>query len=268
MKNILNSKEEKITDKAFKQSITISIIGILLCMVALCSVTWAWFSTEISSSSSDIKSAYCDVTVSVMNEGSKLDPIDGKYSFAKDKAYKIHITATGSAETAYCILKIDGELYYTAQIPTHTAMNFTLQFGAEVTEVEVITRWGTSSVPAANRHFVNNGQYLNCIKVESLPKAVPDTKPDAETISAQSNNTEPPVAETTTSEATAEISNEESTFPETTTPEAITETPNEETTTTETTTDPVDTEPVIQETTVAEPTGETTSHAAYSEVNE
>ena len=39
-------------------------------------------------------------------------PIDGKYSFAKDKAYKIHITATGSAETAYCILKIDGELYY------------------------------------------------------------------------------------------------------------------------------------------------------------
>ena len=89
MKNILNSKE-KISEKAFSQSLLISVISILLCIVALCSVTWAWFSTEISSSSSDIKSAYCDVTVSVMNEGSKLDPIDGKYSFAKDKAYKIH----------------------------------------------------------------------------------------------------------------------------------------------------------------------------------
>lgn len=269
--DIYISDKTKLTEKAFKQSITISIIGILLCMAALCSVTWAWFSTEISSSPNDIKSAYCDVTVSVVNENSALDPIDGKYNFLKDKAYKIQITATGSAETAYCILKIDDVDYYTAQIPTQTIDNyivFTLQFEAEVTEVEVITRWGTSSVPAANRHFVNNGQYLNCIKVESLPKAVPDTKPDAETISAQSNNTEPPVAETTTSEATAEISNEESTFPETTTPEAITETPNEETTTTETTTDPVDTEPVIQETTVAEPTGETTSHAASSEVNE
>lgn len=200
MKNILNSKEEKITDKAFKQSITISIIGILLCMVALCSVTWAWFSTEISSSSSDIKSAYCDVTVSVMNEGSKLDPIDGKYSFAKDKAYKIHITATGSAETAYCILKIDGELYYTAQIPTHTAMNFTLQFDAEVTDVEIITRWGISSVPAINQAFVNNGQYLNCGEVESLPKADCETNPNAEITTSQSNDTEPPVLETTTTE--------------------------------------------------------------------
>lgn len=265
------SKQDKLTDKAFTQSIAVSVISILVCVVALCSVTWAWFSSEISSSSSDIKSAYCDVNVTVVSEDSKLESIGGKYSFLKDKAYKIQISATGTAETAYCILKIDDVDYYTAQIPTQTIDNyivFTLQFEAEVTEVEVITRWGTSSVPAANRHFVNNGQYLNCIKVESLPKAVPDTKPDAETISAQSNNTEPPVAETTTSEATAEISNEESTFPETTTPEAITETPNEETTTTETTTDPVDTEPVIQETTVAEPTGETTSHAASSEVNE
>ena len=105
----IGSKQNKLTEKGFTQSITVSVISILLCIIALCSVTWAWFSTEISSSSSDIKSAYCDVTVSVMNEGSKLDPIDGKYSFAKDIAYKIHITATGSAETAYCILKIDGE---------------------------------------------------------------------------------------------------------------------------------------------------------------
>ena len=196
MKNILNSKEEKITDKAFKQSITISIIGILLCMVALCSVTWAWFSTEISSSSSDIKSAYCDVTVSVMNEGSKLDPIDGKYSFAKDKAYKIHITATGSAETAYCILKIDGELYYTAQIPTHTAMNFTLQFDAEVTDVEIIRCWGTSSVPDANRTFINGGLYLNCEATAELPKAIMETNSTKEAIESQ------PIINGTTAEGT------------------------------------------------------------------
>lgn len=194
MKNTLNSKE-KISEKAFKQSITISIIGILLCMVALCSVTWAWFSTEISSSSSDIKSAYCDVTVSVMNEGSKLDPIDGKYSFAKDKAYKIHITATGSAETAYCILQIDGELYYTAQIPTHTAMNFTLQFGADTTEVEIIRCWGTSSVPDANRTFINGGLYLNCEATAELPKAIMETNSTKEAIESQ------PIINGTTAEA-------------------------------------------------------------------
>lgn len=53
-KNICVSDSNRLTEKAFKQSITISFIGILLCMVALCSVTWAWFSAEISSSSNDI----------------------------------------------------------------------------------------------------------------------------------------------------------------------------------------------------------------------
>lgn len=197
MKNILNSKEEKITEKAFKQSFTISIIGILLCMVALCSVTWAWFSSEISSSSSDIKSAYCDVNVTVVSEDSKLESIGGKYSFLKDKAYKVQISATGTAETAYCILKIDGVDYYTAQIPTQTSIEFTLQFDAEATEVEIITRWGISSVPAIDRDFVNTGLYLNCEAVESLPNTISETQQDTETEAQETTVAEKTAAETT-----------------------------------------------------------------------
>lgn len=162
MKNFFECKDEKITEKAFSQSLIISVVSILLCLVALCSVTWAWFSSEISSSSSDIKSAYCDVNVTVVSEDSKLESIGGKYSFLKDKAYKIQISATGTAETAYCILKIDGVDYYTAQIPTQTIDNyivFTLQFEAEVTEVEIITRWGTYHIPNDARNFYNGKSY-------------------------------------------------------------------------------------------------------------
>ena len=87
------SDKIKLTEKAFKQSITISIIGILLCMVALCSVTWAWFSAEISSSSNDITSAYCDVTVSVKNNDTAIVPSsDGKYTFEKDTPYSVSRT--------------------------------------------------------------------------------------------------------------------------------------------------------------------------------
>ena len=191
------SKQEKLTEKAFTQSIAVSVISILVCVVALCSVTWAWFSSEISSPSSDIKSAYCDVNVTVVSEDSKLESIGGKYSFLKDKAYKIQISATGTAETAYCILKIDGVDYYTAQIPTQTSIEFTLQFDAEATEVEIITRWGISSVPAIDRDFVNTGLYLNCEAVESLPNTISETKQDAETEAQETTVAEITAAETT-----------------------------------------------------------------------
>ena len=191
------SKQDKLTDKAFTQSIAVSVISIRVCVVALCSVTWAWFSSEISSSSSDIKSAYCDVNVTVVSEDSKLESIGGKYSFLKDKAYKIQISATGTAETAYCILKIDGVDYYTAQIPTQTSIEFTLQFDAEATEVEIITRWGISSVPAIDRDFVNTGLYLNCEAVESLPNTISETKQDAETEAQETTVAEITAAETT-----------------------------------------------------------------------
>ena len=35
------SKQDKLTDKAFTQSIAVSVISILVSVVALCSVTWA-----------------------------------------------------------------------------------------------------------------------------------------------------------------------------------------------------------------------------------
>ena len=214
--DIYISDKTKLTEKAFKQSITISIIGILLCMVALCSVTWAWFSTEISSSPSDIRSAYCDVTVSVANENNILDPVDGKYNFVKNKAYRILITATGNAETAYCILNVDGTNYYTAQIPIGESIAFTVQFNnAETTEVEIIKCWGTSSVPDEDRIFKNGGLYLNLEKVDKLPEVIFVTNSTTETAEEQPTSNEPIVEKTTTSETTAETE-PTATFPEVT----------------------------------------------------
>ncbi|MBR2387370.1 MAG: hypothetical protein IKB02_01235 [Clostridia bacterium] len=204
-KNICVSDSNRLTEKAFKQSITISVIGILLCMVALCSVTWAWFSAEISSSPNDITSAYCDVTVSVKNNDTAIVPSsDGKYTFEKDTPYKITITAEGNAKTAYCVLNVDGTNYYTDQISIGESIAFTLQFGADTTEVEIIRCWGTSSVPDANRTFINGGLYLNCTKKDALPASTPETNSTKEAIESQPINNGTPVEVTTTSEVVTE----------------------------------------------------------------
>ena len=156
------SKQDKLTDKAFTQSIAVSVISILVCVVALCSVTWAWFSEDVTSSSNTIKTGDCTVTVSVMNETTEI-PLNatGTYTFEAGKSYQITITSTGSAESSYCKLVIGGQDFYTEQVSTsepNNRISFTLAFDAP-TEVEIITSWGTYHIPNDARNFYNGKSY-------------------------------------------------------------------------------------------------------------
>ena len=160
------SKQDKLTDKAFTQSIAVSVISILVCVVALCSVTWAWFSEGVTSSSNTIKTGNCTVTVSVMYDGVEIAPnsdATGTYTFEAGKSYQIKITFTGSAESSYCKLVIGGQDFYTEQVsmsePNNT-ITFALTFDAQ-TEVEIITRWGTYHISNNARNFYNGKSYTN-----------------------------------------------------------------------------------------------------------
>ena len=163
------SKQDKLTDKAFTQSIAVSVISILVCVVALCSMTWAWFSEGVTSSSNTIKAGNCTVTVSVMNEETEIDPntdTTGIYTFEAGKSYQIKISSTGSVESSYCKLVIDGNEYYTEQISTtepNNTISFTLAFDAP-TEVEIITRWGTYHIPNDARDFYSGKSYTNLVE--------------------------------------------------------------------------------------------------------
>lgn len=198
IKNIIfNSDKERLTDRAFKQSMTISVVGIILCMIALCSLTWAWFSTGISSHANNIRSAHCDVTVYVADGSSTVLPENGTYSLQKNTAYTFTITTDGTAENAYCILNIDGSEYYTDQFDmvnnngTLTGVfSFSLYFkdkDTDTTAVEVITRWGKSGAAAT---FENNERYLDLKKVDEFPISVPEVTTTAESATAEPSNAE------------------------------------------------------------------------------
>ena len=159
MKAFEKSKDH-LSDKVFYQSIALSFLGILLCIVILCSATWAWFQADVSSSNNSIQSAECNVSVEVTEGGVPVTASGGIYSLSKDVPYEFKLTASGTAGSSYCILRIGGEDYYTAQIPTTSPDNsitFTLQFSAQITDVEVITRWGISS--RSERAFEDGGAY-------------------------------------------------------------------------------------------------------------
>lgn len=151
-------------DKAFLQSVTVSVLGMVLCMVALCSMTWAWFSLDVSSSANSIQSARCDLAVFI--DGTAI--ADDHFSFEKEKEYTVRITAEGSGNNAYCILRSGENSYYTVQIPIRPegdqredAPNyivFKLTF-SEGAQVEFIKRWGISS--RYDRELEDGGYYLD-----------------------------------------------------------------------------------------------------------
>ena len=85
MKHIFDSKDEKLTEKAFIQSVVISVVGILLCIVALCSATFCWFTGGTENNSNTLVSGSFDVTINVV-KGNAIGDANGGQGTATAQA--------------------------------------------------------------------------------------------------------------------------------------------------------------------------------------
>lgn len=150
------------TEKAFMHSIAVSVFCVLICAVALCSATWAWFSGDVTSSDNEIKTGYCDITISVNDGALDVAVKDGTsdvYTIEAGKTYTVSITSDGNVSSSYCKIVIGGNEHYTQQINTQAPGNrisFTLTAEND-TDVQIISRWGVYS--GEQRDFVDGGVY-------------------------------------------------------------------------------------------------------------
>ena len=63
---------EKLSDKAFARLALTSILGILVCIICLCSTTYAWFTGSVQVDSNTLKAAdACLLSVSVYKDGAE-----------------------------------------------------------------------------------------------------------------------------------------------------------------------------------------------------
>lgn len=169
MKNIFTTNNEKITEKAFSQSIIISVVSILLCIFMLCSLTYAWFTSETSSSSNTLMSGSFDVTINVSkvvdNEATAStieaeSNNDGEFSYTLEPGtHEISLRLTeGSTVKGHCIVTIGNAVaqHTAAIIGTNTAnvenedITDPFTFQITVTEDTTVTlepRWGVVVVP-------------------------------------------------------------------------------------------------------------------------
>ena len=75
---------EKLSDEAFARLALTSILGILVCIICLCSTTYTWFSGSVQVDSNTLKAAgACLLSVSVYKDGTEKAIILGKAAVAK-----------------------------------------------------------------------------------------------------------------------------------------------------------------------------------------
>ena len=174
MKNFFDSNDEKLTEKAFSRSLIISVTSILLCIVALCSATFAWFSSETTSSNNILTSGFFDFDISVfksIDESSDLVEVEVLPDLANTGAYISRLTAgtytvqlkfkKEATVKGHCVVKIGNSVkartdaifkdntYVAADGSISDTLTFTIEVG-ETTTVSFEPSWGIAAVPDIN----------------------------------------------------------------------------------------------------------------------
>ena len=156
MKNTFSFKNEKRSEKLFSQSMLISVFSILLCLVLLCSMTYAWFTANALSSGNVIKSGFFALDIDVRDENDDVVPVaDNTCTFNDAGTYTITLKMTGdtTASKGYCELSISSvaEKMQTAPISKDASVGveeFTFTIVAEANTVVVFEpKWGISAAP-------------------------------------------------------------------------------------------------------------------------
>ena len=171
-----SEKQDKLTDKTFIRLIVTSILAITVCIVCLCSSTWAWFNTGISGSGNEIKAAgECLLEISITepdpSDNTVNIPIVDKNGYAitnyengveleAGKTYLVTLKLPqGATSSGYCLISAGGVDYRSEYIYREEAPK-AISFNLEVKKAQKVSftpRWG---IFLDEPDVANNGNLL------------------------------------------------------------------------------------------------------------
>ena len=127
---------EKLSDKAFARIALTSILGILVCIICLCSTTYAWFTGSVQVDNNTFKAAdACLLSVSVYKDGSEKAIIDTENATTLEceGTYTITLTPPKESASGYLVLTVDGQEYYSDYLQRNDDADGALTFTLNVT---------------------------------------------------------------------------------------------------------------------------------------
>ena len=137
-----------------------SLLGIMVCLICLAGMSWAWFTAGVQSQSTITAKSYTlNETVKVKTSGTSADSADalkkaadGTYALDANTQYVVTLRPSAASKNGgYCILKIPpadstdgtGEVKYcTVKLTSNTEFNFTINNGNRAVKCQLIAAWG------------------------------------------------------------------------------------------------------------------------------
>lgn len=142
-----------------------SLLGMAMCLVCLCSLTWAWFTATQNSGVQPIQSATATVTAKLGDTDLGKLPIEGMTGTGK-----LTLHMDGSAQYAYVLIKVGGTEYRTGYLSANEDYTITVnESGATLTLC-----WGKQDNQSETA--VENG---GSIGTKSVVTDTPDEQPAA-----------------------------------------------------------------------------------------
>ena len=196
---------DKLTDKAFMRLIITSALAIFLCVVCLCSTTWAWFSDSNTSGSNSITASSCTMVITVGDQQYAYGTTIPEITLPAGNTLTVKMTIPEDSASGYCVVEytytVDGETKKEecrTQAVSNTAtstpvreVSFSIVAEEDAqTKVKITPRWGIYSGVAC----IKNGDVLN-VTTGSITPA------DELTVSETVEETETTTIETDTEES-------------------------------------------------------------------
>ena len=145
-----NKPKAKLTDKAFSRLVLTSVLAIIVCIVCLCSTTYAWFTDSAPSNENEIKMAETfDLTVTVTKDGTPLADIENGVELEAGVVYTVTLSLPAGSASCYCVITAGGNTYVSDYIVSHNDPEpRTLSFTMTVETTQTVTftsKWGIYS---------------------------------------------------------------------------------------------------------------------------
>ena len=152
------------TEKTFVYNMTVCIFSIVLCLISLSAVTWAWYTADVSSQENIIHSAayqpnvgiYCvEEVVTLASDATEATTVEARvaqasavgeltYTLTKGKRYEVTIYASSDVKTGYYQITLGDQTYYTEQIAIGRTLSFALSVDQD-TEITMLPLWGVNT---------------------------------------------------------------------------------------------------------------------------
>lgn len=156
-----------IPEKVFYTRFSLSILTVFICLVALCSVSYAWFTETAGTEVAGVNAANYSVSVNRTTGEAQVAALSSDNQFsgepnsfscdgAEEDTYKFRITADNgddTASTGYCRITVESPEgtevitqgpYYTAQIAKGESIDLNI-VAAPGCEITFTPQWGTST---------------------------------------------------------------------------------------------------------------------------